>query len=184
MKMAHDTDIRPCKQCGHIFPWEISKCPKCGTINDLRDLPIVELDFDVVSEPWNRYKLEEGPIIKSKVVLKNITLERNSEGELGYKLDYQNINTIIEVPMVIQGPPSERKFKHEEIEQNATYNELKYSTLSETWNEYIVENGLKIRIKNIVSRVKKTDKFDTKGYPLYVIRNKMVEDIELKNINL
>ena len=40
---------------------------------------------------------------------------------------------------------------------------MRYSTLAEEWNEYIVDDGTKIRIKTTVTNVKKSDKFAQNG---------------------
>ena len=139
--------------------------------------PIVELDFDVVREPWNRYELEEGPILKAKVILKNVSRKTEADGKVGYGIDIQHVTAISHVPIELQGPPTERGYSPEELQASIVKDDVRYSTLREEWNEYVAEDGCKIRIKNTVVSVAKTDKCDKKGNPIYLIKNGVLPEI-------
>jgi hypothetical protein len=47
--------------------------------------------------------------------------------------------------------------------------DIRYDTLSEEWNEYIAEDGTKIRFKSTLARVHRTNKYDKHGDPIYLI---------------
>jgi hypothetical protein len=65
------------------------------------------------------------------------------------------------IPTDIKGPPAAKTYSKQELELNSQ--DMRYSTLAEEWNEYIVDDGTKIRIKTTVTNVKKSDKFAQNG---------------------
>lgn len=132
--------------------------------------PIVELDFDVVREPWNRYEFSEGPILKTKVILKSVSRKTEADGKIGYGLDFQHITAVGHVPIDLQGPPTDKKYSPQELQSSIVNDDVRYSTLREEWNEYVAEDGCKIRLKITVASVAKTDKCNNKGYPIYMIK--------------
>lgn len=139
--------------------------------------PIVELDFDVVREPWNRYEFDEGPILKSKIILKTVSRKTDVDGKVGYNLDFQHVTAISHVPIELQGPLTERGYSPAELQESIVKDDIRYSTLREEWNEYVAEDGCKIRLKNTVVRVAKTDKCDKKGNPIYLVKNGVLPEI-------
>lgn len=54
---------------------------------------------------------------------------------------------------------------------------MRYNTLAEEWNEYVVDDGTRIRMKSTVSRVAKTSKFDKNGDPIYIVDTTVLAEI-------
>lgn len=46
--------------------------------------------------------------------------------------------------------------------------------MSEEWNEYILEDGTRIRLKFTVVRISKTDKFDRRGESIYLVEHAVI----------
>ena len=51
-----------------------------------------------------------------------------------------------------------------------------YNTITESWNEYLVEDGSTIRLKVVVKDIIRTDKFNPDGTPVYLVQSVNVVD--------
>ena len=51
-----------------------------------------------------------------------------------------------------------------------------YNTITESWNEYLVEDGSTIRLKVVVRDIIRTDKFNADGTPVYLVQSMNVVD--------
>ena len=130
-----------------------------------------EIDFEVLREPWNKYELEDGSYIKSKYVLTKIRIsEPDESGRVKISIDGRTITVTYNVPDSLKGEPSVKRYAPEEL-QSAIEKEVGYKIVSEEWNEYIAENGMKIRIKDNVTRIHRTKLKDRNGDPIYFVEH-------------
>ena len=123
-----------------------------------------EIDFVIVSEPWNKYKLEDGTLLR----LKNPVIKTNKSSkldDLGYPIYGIVGSTLISamVPKELRGKPSE----DEHVESADITNELKFEVACEEWCEYKLSDGFTLRSKTIVTKVFRTKKFNKYGEPIY-----------------
>jgi len=137
----------------------------------------VEYSFEVIREPWNIYELPDGTLLKVKHVLKRVFKRRDPEGKISWETDVQAIITLSHVPEKSKGPPSTTGYSHEQLLSQIVERDITYKTLSEEWNEYILEDGTKLRMKFTVARISKTDKFDRRGEPIYIVEHAMLPRI-------
>jgi len=115
-----------------------------------------DFDFDVLTEDWNLYKLEDDTILKVKLVLLRVIQEGVD------KFGNPKGGTLITM-IVSPVPPSElRKLKKVD-----SIIDMKYETIKEGWNEYEVSDGFTLKLKPIISQIDRTEKFDPRGEPLY-----------------
>ena len=56
-----------------------------------------------------------------------------------------------------------------------------YNTITESWNEYLVEDGTTIRIKLVVSDILQTDQFNADGTPIYRVKSMNVLEARVPN---
>ncbi|MFQ5710202.1 MAG: hypothetical protein ACE5GD_00330 [Candidatus Geothermarchaeales archaeon] len=73
------------------------------------------------------------------------------------------------VPKNLKGEPSTKPHPPEELKSSIAAPDSGYDTLSEEWNEYFVEDGTKIRIKDTVARISRTNKYNKDGDPIYLV---------------
>lgn len=141
-----------------------------------------ELDFEVLREPWNKYSIRDGSNVKSRYILTKVKKkESTKEGEkVAYGIEGQNITVIYNVPRELKGPPSKRSYSPQELSSSIVADDMGYSTLSEEWNEYIVEDGTKIRVKDTVVKIARTDKSDRNGDPVYMVEHSTLMDIRVR----
>ena len=57
--------------------------------------------------------------------------------------------------------------------------EVEFKPLSESWNEYETEDGAIVRVKLIVSRIIRTEKYKEDGEPIYVIKSSNVASVKV-----
>jgi hypothetical protein len=134
-------------------------------------LPIQELDYEIIREPWNRYELDSGSHLKIRYVLTNLTKKMDVSGQKpGYNIKGQNIFELIRIPLDEKGPPSERDYSPQELEENVVDDDVKFSTLNEEWNEYFAEDGTRIKLKIMPVNIKKSKLCNREGNPIYNIQ--------------
>jgi hypothetical protein len=117
------------------------------------------LDFTVVREDWSRYDLADNAILKIKISLNRISIE-NGKHDL-------NLNTVFLVLSNERGEPDTRNYSATELQSAIIQDDIRYRTVTQDWNEYVADDGTRIKIQPMVMRVAKTSKFNTKGEPIY-----------------
>lgn len=159
--------------------------PEPGDCADWRIENLVEsarppLDFDVVKEIWDRYELADNTILKVKAVLTAVRKadpskesEQNAKG--GYTMDFQNIIVMLTNE---RGLPDPRAYSPQELQAAIVKEDIHYTTISQEWNEYITDDGAKIRLQPLLIRVNKTSKFDAKGQPVYTTEMNLNIDVK------
>lgn len=64
------------------------------------------------------------------------------------------------------------KIKDQEVEGEL----INIKSAKEDWNEYVLEDGTKIKLKVVVSKIIRTDLVDDSGDPVYVVNSTNVVD--------
>ena len=112
----------------------------------MADLVRPPLDFIVTREDWCRYDLSDNAILKVKVVLTRVYKQ---QGQL-YS-DFQPIYAIL--TNEIGAPDS--NIKSLQVLQSSIVKDVSFTTITQDWNEYVVDDGTIIRIQPIVTKVVK-----------------------------
>lgn len=124
------------------------------------------LDFKVVSEPWNEYKLSDGSTIRVKVVTQNFIKEK---GEDAYSYSTSTVLAVVPNPKYI-GVPSPPLKPGERLESYIEAEDLEIVSKTENWNEYeIPSEGISIKIRGFPVIISRTKRHDGKGLPVYLI---------------
>ena len=151
-----------------------------------------EVKFKVKKEDWNEYEIIEGShrvtvrmrailtkILRPKIIkLKEPPMigipkgmqppQRARMDEL--QLSFQNIVVVSECPAVLMGEPTP-PVPLSELNKIAT-EEVEFQPFNEDWNIYTTEDGVEIKIKLIVSSVRRAKgKYDQLGYPFYLVQS-------------
>jgi hypothetical protein len=139
----------------------------------------VFVDFEAVREGWNRYKLEDGSILKTKFVLISAIMEKNfkeimerAKTEKGLKMGFgfQSHNVIgVEASVELRGQPDTKTYPLEELRSSIVNEDIDFEVITETWNVYKLENGIVIKVRNAPISVSRTSKFDSRGLPIYLV---------------
>ncbi|MDK2795241.1 MAG: hypothetical protein PWQ22_474 [Archaeoglobaceae archaeon] len=136
-----------------------------------------ELDFKTIREEWMHLHLDDGTVIRFKSVLTRVfdTGQRDPLGEVIYRIDSQNV-VVARAPDELKGPPSEFVPPIQEIAKKKKPTAVKIRAIvGDEWNEYELEDGSRIKIRTIITKVLRLDGyFDAYGNPIYVIQSQMV----------
>lgn len=154
--------------------------------------PFDEVDFEIEKEVWNVYELIDGQhrvTLRMRAILTTILrpkIMRVQEPPLiglpkeaqpppqvpkdEFQMSFQNIVVISRCPAELMGTPT-APLPPSELNKLAT-EEIECTPFNEDWNIYTTENGVKLKIKLVVSSVKKANgHYDQFGYPLYVVQS-------------
>lgn len=142
-------------------------------------LDLKPIEFEVEKEVWNRYRLEDNTILKAKFVLINIFAEKDFEDKIrkaktekGAKVgfEFQSTNVVgVIVPPNLLGEPSNQHYSPQELEASVVKDEMDFETITESWNVYRLNGGIILKVRNSPIRIRRTNKFDSRGMPIYLI---------------
>jgi len=132
----------------------------------------VQMDFEVESEGWNRYGLEDGTTIKTRlvalVIQKRLTVGPTKPEEPGYRFRASSLVTAISKDSM-KGQPTEVPMNPtpEEIEKMQKI-EVDFTTYAEPWNVYRLSDGSVLKVKMTVHKIARFEgKYDPEGNPMY-----------------
>jgi hypothetical protein len=140
-----------------------------------------DLDFQIVKESWNVYELHDGTILKVRFVLLKVirTTAFNPDGEPMYAFATKNF-LAPRAPKKLMGPPTNPPPTEEQM-SSSSMADVDFRAREESWNEYIVEDGTRIRVKLIVTKVERSNFFDQMGYPFYRVASQQVSAVKAPN---
>lgn len=129
------------------------------------------LDFDVVREIWNKYELADNSFLKVKVILTGIKKgqagqQTQTTSPTQYSFDFQQI---VLVHTNEHGTPDPKVYSPQELQSFIIKDDIRFTTITQDWNEYLVDDGTRIKIQPMVVKVAKTSKFNNKGEPVYTV---------------
>lgn len=123
------------------------------------------LEFEVVEEPWNVYKLEDGSTLRVKIVASGFLKTDDARVSVQAREVYNVIpNTKY---MGIPSPPLKPK---EKSNAYVEAEDLKIIEKTDHWNMYsIPSEKLTVGLKGEVVLVSRTSRHDEKGVPVYMV---------------
>ena len=138
----------------------------------------VTLDFKVIKEYWDSYLLSDDTKLKSRVVLtgvKKSTVNPSKE----YEFNFQSIQSFIFSDKAT-GQPHMKLYTKEEVE--SSYNkEVTFSTTSEKWNDYLLNDDTRVRLKNTIAGITKSDLYLQNGDPIYNVKIRVLSKVKRPN---
>ena len=138
----------------------------------------VTLDFKVIKEFWDSYLLSDDTKLKSRVVLtgvKKSTVNPSKE----YEFNFQSIQSFIFSDKAT-GQQHKKLYTKEEME--SSYNkEIAFSTTSEKWNEYLLDDNTRVRLKNTIAGTSKSDLYLQNGDPIYNVKIRVLSKVKRPN---
>ena len=138
-----------------------------------------DVEFEIIKEGWNEYKLSDGARLRTKLTLGKVATAAGvpPENAMEYGFSTQ-VMVIAYVPQDMKGTPGGRVLTPPQI-ANAVVEDLEFEETKVAVNEYLLENGVRIKLRLMLTRVGKTDQFTRDGSPLYAVNNQIVPQIKL-----
>ena len=134
------------------------------------------IDFDIVKEPWNKYSLKDGSTLKTRFILKKVFVKRLSELKAHFGFDGQNLS-VITCADDLKGESDKKAYSPIEIKK-AIDKEIRYDTVLEEWNEYLIDDGTQIRLKTTVTNVNRSTLYDNTGDRIYLVDTNVIMNIK------
>lgn len=129
------------------------------------------LDFDVLKEIWNKYELADNAVVKVKIVLTGVSKTQQEKktktaapAPPKYSLDFKNVVVVLSNE---RGKPDTKVYSPKELQASVIKDDMRFSTTTQDWNEYVVDDGTRIKVQPMIMKVVKTSKFNTRGVPVY-----------------
>lgn len=149
-----------------------------------------DIDFEVIREPWNRYSIREGTTLQVRFILLRLSKveQLNLDGavvtssvqERKYNVEGQTLTVLSNIPERLKGTPDTNTYSPQELQNSIVADDLSVDTLAEEWNDYVVDDGTKIRVKCSVISVSRTSKFNRNGEPIYVVSSSQQVAVKAK----
>jgi len=139
-----------------------------------RETPdITYLDFKILNEKWNSYKLEDGTTLKARILLVTYAKVNNPMPNQANFFFASHTTYGVEAPGEIRGPGDPNQYVLSQLLEaiEPGKEDLKFNTLQEVWSDYVIEDSTKISLKVTPTRIMRTKKFDSIGNPQYVVQS-------------
>jgi len=82
-----------------------------------------------------------------------------------------------------KGPRASRKYSPDELEASIINDDVKIKRqIKQIENIYVLDDGTRISVKNIIAQIAKTNKFDVRGEPIYLIRTQPIVKITREKV--
>ena len=114
------------------------------------------IEFEVIKEHWNKYKLKDDTIFLAKLVLVKIAKDEN-----GYSFNH--------TPVFGAVAPPEKKGETSPGEPSIIEYDMDYDIIEENWNEYNLSDGMKLLAKIQITQINKTNKLSKQNFYILAI---------------
>jgi hypothetical protein len=132
-----------------------------------------EIDFEILREPWSKYRLQDGTLLRVKNPVLHVykSSENDQQGLPNYRTAGASwMSTMI--PKELYGSPSEKKA----IDSKDTTCEMTFAIISEDWCDYKASDGMILKVKTEVTRIRKSMEYNEDGEPVYFADCKVLTD--------
>ena len=133
------------------------------------------LDFKVIKEYWDSYLLNDGTKLKSRVVLTGVRKSKKDPSK-EYEFNFQSIQSFIFSDKAT-GPPHKKLYTKEEMESSYNKN-ITFTTTSEKWDDYLLDDNTRVRLKNTIAGVTKSDNYLQNGDPIYNVKIRVLSKVK------
>ncbi len=135
----------------------------------------ITIDFKVIKEYWDSYLLSDDTKLKSRVVLTGVKKSKTNPSS-EYEFDFQSIQSFV-FSEKSKGTIHSKIYSKEELESSPS-KEITYSIISEKWNEYLLDDDTKVRLKNSVAGISKSDLCLQNGDPIYNVKIRVLSKVK------
>ena len=126
-------------------------------------------NFEPLSEKWSVYCLEDKTIIKLKVVPSKF-LKKDDD----YAIESTTIIAAF-TPPTLKGQPT-LPFPVTDSEKMKVLDktDMKFDVVTEPWNEYALDDGIKVSIKPVAVSISSTTLHDIRGEAVYQVKQQSI----------
>jgi len=130
-----------------------------------------------MEERWNEYQLSDLSVLRTRVVLVKVVSVEEKRDEKGVELKFSGkVHTIVDVEIKnneLKGPVASRRPSSQEIITGADI-PVKAEVIKEVWNLYKLADDKVLKVKMVVSDVKRGNVYDELGDPTYNVSSTVI----------
>lgn len=123
--------------------------------------------FDVAQEPWCKYRLDDGTMLRARFVLLKVSKIYSGVNPAGANITAQTL-IVTEVPKKNHGPPG-RPLPVPELQKFVVKDNLGFRPLEERPSVYLLEDGRVLQAQVRLAKVARSSVFDLEGQPQYLV---------------
>ena len=127
------------------------------------------IEFEIIKEPWNKYQLQDNSVLKTRTVLKDIR-RRTENNQIEYFIDAQ-ILTVVRVSPDLKGSVNSKPILNDEVIKNIDLDDMRYDSMAQDSNEYLLDDGTKIKMHTNITSISRSKLRDSHGDPIYSIQS-------------
>jgi len=128
----------------------------------------IPVEFTVLSEPWVRYKLEDGTRLFVKLVVAKVIRGFDQAGQPAYTFTSQNVMAT-HVPPSLKGQPSTAPFNLSDPSTFKIAASVDFDRMGpEKWNVYNLADGSVLKTRLEISTIARLDNYGADGDPVYL----------------
>ncbi len=132
---------------------------------------LIPVEFTVISEPWEKYKLEDQTKLFARLIVTKVVRGFNENGQPAYNLNPQPI-FVTHAPESLRGQPAAVPINFGDPSAYKVVASLDFNRMGpEKWNEYHFTDGTVLKARLEISAISRTDKFAQDGDPGYMIQS-------------
>ena len=138
------------------------------------------IEFSVKSEPWLKYRLEDGNFLFGRLIITKIvkTVEYDVSGQPVYAWISQNLFSTI-CQKHLKGIPS-TPLPSSTDPKDFSVTPIDFERIGdEQWSVYEVSDGTVLRLKLELTNVIRTDKYTFDGDPYYIMNSQTVSTMKV-----
>lgn len=136
-----------------------------------------EMDFDIVKEEWNAYRLSDGTILRIRPIVIKIFLSEETTPSGKRAMGFVANNVVAaRVPKELMRATEDAGEEHESVR-------VDFEPIKEVWNEFKLKDGSTMRVKLVVSRVLRTSDYNKFGEPVYIATSTNIADLQKPNVS-
>lgn len=125
------------------------------------------INFEIIKEPWNKYQTADNSVLMIRTILTKVD-RATVDGKPTFRVSTQQI-IVTDVDPSLKGTPSTISHSLEDIKGSFEKEDMRYDTLSQEFNEYILDDGSKIKIYTNVTGISRSRLYDSSGNPIYSV---------------
>jgi hypothetical protein len=135
---------------------------------------VLEFEFKVLKEPWNKYRLSDKALLKFKFVLARVIPNFQGGRLMGFSINGNNVLSV-SVPRRLMGQPDFTVYTPDQLNESIDeFLDIEQIGVHE-WNVYMIEKeNIQLSINVEVVSVARTKKYNNIGEPIYLVNTQPV----------
>jgi len=142
----------------------------------MASVDLKEVDFCVIKEDYSRFWLDDETIIKAKIVVRKIFVSPINTPE-GYPTQtaFDGANIVVaKVPASLKRTPSTERLNIQ-VDKGEEIRHIKEEIHEQ---EYITDNGFRIAVRPVLTKVFRYAKYDAFGDPIYNVSLQQITNVD------